>query len=63
MLYQWGYEWAESRGIIKNDRHTMFYFIFKSINSAARIGVSNLKYDIVKTNPAKFGNNVKYLLD
>ena len=41
----------------------MFYFLFKIISPATRIGASNLNYEIVKTKLAKFGNNVKYLLD
>ena len=54
---------AEYRVPIKNGGHTMFYFIFKSINPATRIGVSILNNDILKTNLAKYVNNVKYLLD
>ena len=41
----------------------MLYLIFKRINLATRIGVSNLKYEIEKKNLAKFGNNVKNLID
>ena len=41
----------------------MLDLIFKIIKPATRIGVSNLKYEIEKANLAKFGNNVKYLLD
>ena len=62
-LDRWGYEWSEYWGIIRNYERTMFYFIFKSINPATRIGVSHLKDYTVKTNLAKFVNNVKYLLD
>ena len=62
-LDQGGYEWSEYGIPKRNDGHTMIYFIFKSINPATRIGASNLKDDIVKTNLAKFVSNVKYLLD
>ena len=41
----------------------MLYPIFKNINPATRIGVSNLKYEIEKSTLAKFGNNAKELLD
>ena len=41
----------------------MLYLLFKIINPDTRIGVSNLKYEIKKSNIAKFGNNVKELLD
>ena len=57
-----GYEWNDSGGLISNGGLTMFYFLFKSINQYTRIGVSNLNDEIVKTNLAKFVNNVKYLL-
>ena len=42
---------------------TMIYLIFKSINSAPRVGVSNLKDKIYKLALAKFVNNVQELLD
>ena len=41
----------------------MIYLLFKIINPDTRIGVSNLKYEIEKATLAKFGNNVKDLLD
>ena len=41
----------------------MIYLIFKRINPATSIVVSNLKYDIDKSIIAKFLNNVKDLLD
>ena len=41
----------------------MIYLIFKSINPDTRIAVSNLKDEIDKSTLAKFGNNIKYLLD
>ena len=41
----------------------MFYLIFERINPSTRIGVSNLKDEIEKATLAKFGNNVKDLLD
>ena len=42
---------------------TIIYLIFKRINPATSIVVSNLKYDIDKSIIAKFLNNVKDLLD
>ena len=48
---------------MRDDGTTMFYLIFKNINPDARIGVSNLKYDIEKSTLAKFGNNIKDLPD
>ena len=41
----------------------MLYLLFNIINPATRIGVSNLKYEIEKATLAKFGNNLKGLLD
>ena len=41
----------------------MLYLLLKINNPDTRIFVSNLKYEIDKSNLAKFGNNVKYLLD
>ena len=41
----------------------MIYLLFKSINPDTIIGVSNLKYEIGKATLAKFGNNVKDLID
>ena len=41
----------------------MLYLIFKSINPATIIGVSNLKYDIEISTLTNFGNNVKDILD
>ena len=49
--------------LISNDGPTMIYIVSKSINPATRIGVSNLKYEIEKATLAKFGKNVKDLLD
>ena len=57
------YEWKAAGGILRNDGTTMLYPIFKNINPATRIGVSNLKYEIEKSTLAKFGNNAKELLD
>ena len=37
--------------------------MLKIINPATRIGVSNLKDEIEKSTLAKFGNNIKDLLD
>ena len=41
----------------------MLYLILKIINPATRIDVSNLKYEIEKATLAKFGNDLKDLLD
>ena len=41
----------------------MIYLLFKSINPDKSIGVSNLKDEIEKSTIAKFGNNIKDLLD
>ena len=57
------YAWADDGGIIRNDGPTMLYLLFKITNPAKRIGASNLKYEIEKSTLAKFGNNVKDLLD
>ena len=46
-----------------NDVTTMLYLLFKIINPYTRIGVSNLKDETEKATLAKFGNNVKDLLD
>ena len=62
-LFQREYEWADDGSIIRNDVSTMLYILFKRINPATRIGVSNLKDEIDKTTLAKFGNNLKDLLD
>ena len=57
------YGWTDYGGLIRKDGPTIPCLVFKSINLATRIGVSNLKYDIDKSTLAKFGNNVKDLLD
>ena len=57
-----GYKWEDSGVIKKRYGTTMLYLLFKSINLATRIGVSNLKHEIEKSTLANFGNNVKYLL-
>ena len=41
----------------------MIYLLFKIINPATTIGVSNLKNEILKATLASFVNNVKYLLE
>ena len=41
----------------------MLYLLLKSTKQAKRIAVSNSKDEIEKSTLAKFGNNVKYLLD
>ena len=63
MLHHREYEWTYYEGIKSNDGTTMLYRIFKSINPATRIVVSNLKDEIEKAILAKILNNVKDLLD
>ena len=41
----------------------MINVLLKSVNPSTSIGVSNRMYKIEKSTLAKFGNNVKYLLD
>ena len=41
----------------------MIYLLFKSTNTDKSIDVSNLKDELEKTTLAKFGNNIKDLLD
>ena len=62
-LHRGEYEYPDAGIIIRNDRPTMLYLIFKGINTATRIGVSNLEYEIDKATLAKFGNIVKEFLD
>ena len=57
------YGWDDSGDLIRNDGPTMLYLLFKITNPYKRIGVSNLKYKIDKSNLEKFGNNVKYIFD
>ena len=56
------HEWADTGVLIINYGPTMISFLFKSINSATRIGFSNLKYYIEKATLTKFGKNAKDLL-
>ena len=57
--YYWTYDW----GLKSNDGTNMIYLILISINPATSIDVSNIKYEIEKSTQAKFGNNVKDLID
>ena len=57
------YGWKYSGGLIRNDKTTMLYLLFKSINPSTRIGDSNLRNEIYKATLAKSGNNLKVLLD
>ena len=41
----------------------MIYLLFKRISTDTRTGVSKLKYEIEKETLAKFGKNVKDLLN
>ena len=41
----------------------MIYLLLKRINPVTRIGVSKLKYKIETSTLAKFGKNVKDILD
>ena len=49
-------------GLIRSDETTIMYLLFKRINPATSIGVSNLKDEIEKAIVANFGNNVKIFL-
>ena len=62
-LHHMEYKWTDAGGLKSNDGPTMFYLILKSINPDTRIGVLSLKYEIDKSTLAKFGNNVKDLID
>ena len=63
MLPQGECKWDDTGGILRNDIPTMIQLLLKIINTATRIGVSNLKDEIKKTTLAKFGNNLKYFHD
>ena len=58
------YEWYDDGGIISKYKYEpiMFYILFKSINLATGIGLSNLKDKIVKETQANFFQNEKVLL-
>ena len=45
-LYREEYEWADAEGFISNYGPTMLYLLFKIINPATIIGISNLKCEI-----------------
>ena len=45
-LHRFEYYWADTGGVIRNYEPTMLYLLFKIINPATRIIVSNLKDDI-----------------
>ena len=62
-LHRGVYKCKNSRRIISNYGPTLIYLLFKIINPAKNIGVSNLKDEIDKATLDKFGNNVKELLD
>ena len=62
MLHIGGYEWAESAVLIRNNELNILCLLFKSNNSATRIGVSNLQDKIYKETLANDGNNVKDLI-
>ena len=51
------YEWTDDGGLMGNKEPTMIYIIFKSINPATSIGVSNLKDEFKEATLSKFGNN------
>ena len=48
IIRQGGYEWTDDEGLISNDGPNILYLLFKIINPATRIGVSNLIYGIEK---------------
>ena len=56
------YELADAGGLKSNYGPIMIYLLFKSINLATSIDVSNLKDEIRKATLDKLGNNVKCLL-
>ena len=58
-LHRGEYKWTDAGGLIRNNGPNMIYLIFKIINPDTRIGVSNLKDEIDKATPPKFGKNVK----
>ena len=49
--------------IISNYGHTIIYLAFKIIDPDTRVRVYNLKDETEKATLAKFGNNIKDLLD
>ena len=49
------FEWSNTRGLMGKYGPTTLYIIFKSINTATRIGVYNKKYEIEKATIYKFG--------
>ena len=57
------YERAYTGGIKSNNGPTMIYLLLIRINPDMRIVVSNLKDEIERSTLAKFGNNMKDLLD
>ena len=61
-LHSGVYEWTDAGRLIRNDGPNILYLIFKIINSATSIGVSNLKYEIEKATLANFGGKIKDLL-
>ena len=54
---------ADDGGLISNNITSMLYLIFKRINPATSISVSNPKNENEKVTLAKLGRNVKYFLD
>ena len=62
-LHRGEYECSDAGDMIRIYAHTILHLLFKSINPATRIGVSNLEYEIEKSTLSKFGNNIKDLLD
>ena len=57
------YEWEKSRGLIRSDVPTVIHLLFKIVNPTSSIGVSNLKNEIEKETLARFGNDVKNIID
>ena len=62
-LHRGEYKRTDAGGLIRNDWPTIIYLIFKSTNPATMIVVSNVKDETDKETRAKFGKNVKDLID
>ena len=63
MLHWREYKWFDAGDFIKYYIPTIVYLLFKIIDPATSIGVSNLEDKIEKSTLAKFFNNVKYIID
>ena len=57
------YEWSYDGGLIRNDGPTMIYLLFKIINPATQIDISNLKEETERSTISKFVNHIKDIID